>query len=304
MAKHYGIPYLGSKDKIAPELIRQLPSGERFVDLFGGGFAMSHAALLSKKWNKVYYNEINKILVDLIADAISGKFNYNVFKPEFITREQFEKRKEQDGYIKYIWSFSNSGKSYLFSDEVVEIKRQGHNYCVFGIPFDGFPVVGNDPRARRINLRRMAGERVKQKIKKHPELKSQKRKLEARYELQQLERLERLQQLERLEQLEPLERIERLELNCGDYKDYQYTDGDVVYCDPPYEDTATYSDAGFDHAEFYEWAATRPYKVFFSSFQQISDDRFKMIYAKRKRNLNNGARNLLYNFECLYTNDK
>ena len=149
----------------------------------------------------------------------------------------------------------------------------------------------------------MAGERVKQKIKKHPELKSQK----ARYELQQLERLERLEQLERLQQLERLERLEqleRLQLNCGDYKKYQYTDGDVVYCDPPYEDTATYSDAGFDHAEFYEWAATRPYKVFFSSFQQISDDRFKMIYAKRKRNLNNGARNLLYNFECLYTNDK
>jgi site-specific DNA-adenine methylase len=33
----FGIPYMGSKTKIAPALLRHLPNGERFVDLFGGG---------------------------------------------------------------------------------------------------------------------------------------------------------------------------------------------------------------------------------------------------------------------------
>ena len=34
----YGIPYMGSKDKIADDILSVLPRGKRFVDLFGGGF--------------------------------------------------------------------------------------------------------------------------------------------------------------------------------------------------------------------------------------------------------------------------
>jgi site-specific DNA-adenine methylase len=33
----YGMPYMGSKSKIAKDIIRLLPSAEYFVDLFGGG---------------------------------------------------------------------------------------------------------------------------------------------------------------------------------------------------------------------------------------------------------------------------
>lgn len=36
LEKYYGIPYLGNKSRIADEIIRILPSGNRFVDLFGG----------------------------------------------------------------------------------------------------------------------------------------------------------------------------------------------------------------------------------------------------------------------------
>ncbi len=56
----YGVGYQGSKNRIAKDIINILPSGERFVDLFGGGFAMSHCALLSNKYNKVLYNEYDK----------------------------------------------------------------------------------------------------------------------------------------------------------------------------------------------------------------------------------------------------
>lgn len=33
----YGMPYLGSKNSIAEDIIDFLPSGNRLVDLFGGG---------------------------------------------------------------------------------------------------------------------------------------------------------------------------------------------------------------------------------------------------------------------------
>ena len=68
----FGIPYMGSKTKTAPDIIRQLPAGERFVDLFGGGFAMSQAAAISGKYKKVLYNDINPLLPPLIQKAIRG----------------------------------------------------------------------------------------------------------------------------------------------------------------------------------------------------------------------------------------
>ena len=276
MAK-YGLPYQGSKSAIAEKIINFLPAGKRFVDLFGGGAAMSDCAAKSGKYETVFYNEINPLLCDLVKKAIAGFYNYSVFKPEFISREQFHLLKSIDGYVKYIWSFGNSGRSYLFSEELESQKRSLHNFVVFGVKddfiktyFDDIEkfVAAMDIHTRRRQLRRYM--RIKMAVRPH----------------QELERLERLQQLE---------------INCGSYLDYEYQDGDVVYCDPPYEGTAGYNQTKFNHKQFYDWVASRPYQVFFSSYK-ISDKRFKMIWAKSKQNLMGGAEGQFKNYECLYTN--
>ena len=276
MAK-YGIPYQGSKSGIADSLISFLPSGKRFVDLFGGGAAMSECALKSGKYDSVYYNELNPIICDLIKRATHGNFNYDVFKPEFISREKFNAEKDKDGYIKYIWSFSNNGDNYLFSKELEPQKRSLHNFVVFGIKDDFIKsrfndidkyVIDEDIRKRRMLLRRYM--QLKQAKRPHKEL-------------------------------EQLERLQQLEINCGSYLDYEYQDGDVVYCDPPYEGTEGYNQTKFNHKQFYDWVASRPYQVFFSSYK-ISDKRFKMIWAKSKQNLMGGAKGQFKNYECLYTN--
>ena len=54
---NYGIPYQGSKNKIAKDIINFLPSGKRLVDLFGGGMAITHCAMLSDKWGNFLYND-------------------------------------------------------------------------------------------------------------------------------------------------------------------------------------------------------------------------------------------------------
>ena len=281
MAK-YGIPYQGSKSNIADSIITFLPKGERFVDLFGGGFAMSECAMRSGKYKSFLYNELNPLLPELIKKAINGDFNYDKFKPEFVSREEFNEKKGKDGYIKYIWSFSNGGKNYLFSKELEPQKKSLHNFVVFGIKddfikthFDDIDkyVKGDDIYKRRILL----GRYMKMKQAKRPFR-----------ELQQLEQLERLQQLE------------RLEINCGSYLDYEYREGDIVYCDPPYEGTAEYA-GGFDIKQFYDWVMSRPYQVWFSSYQ-ISDKRPKMVWAKGKTNLMAGASEQKQNYECIYTN--
>ena len=301
MAKHFGIPYMGSKDKIAPWVLRNLPTGKRFVDLFGGGFAMSHAALVSGRFGNVLYNELNPLVVDLVKRACAGDFNYEKFTPEFISRERFEAEKDKDGYIKYIWSFGNSGHGYMFGKDVEPVKHAGHDYAVYGIKSDLIPLpTSGTIKDRRIRLARWAHQEADKLVERNPHLRKQKRHIEARFEIEQLQQLERLQQLEWLGRLEQLE---RLQTTCGDYRDYEHEPGDVVYCDPPYEDTAGYDskESGFDSAAFYDWAASRDYPVYFSSFK-ISDKRFPLVAAKRKRNLNGGAKTLIYNFECIYTN--
>ena len=55
----YGMPYCGSKNRIAKKIIDLLPPGKRFVDLFAGGHAITHAALLSDKWESVAANDLN-----------------------------------------------------------------------------------------------------------------------------------------------------------------------------------------------------------------------------------------------------
>ena len=274
----YGIPYMGSKTKIAPAILKQLPDGNRFVDLFGGGFAMTHAAILSRKYRHFFYNDYNKLLVELIDEALDGKYNYARFKPEFITRERFEAEKTASGYVKYIWSFGNQGNSYMFSKEIEHAKHIAHDFVVFGIYNDELMIPAGIVRSKNIKRRR-------------EEFCAWHRRNRKRFDLQQLEQLERLQQLERLERT--------IACNHGSYLDYEPTDGDIVYCDPPYEGTAEY-DSAFNHKEFYDWVASRPYQVWFSSYK-ISDKRFKLMWARQLRSTL-GQGNAALNFECLYTN--
>ena len=282
----YGIPYQGSKSAIAESIIEFLPSGKRLVDLFGGGAAMSHCAALSGKYDSVYYNELNTLLCDLLKRAINGEFNYKNFNPEFIDREEFNKRKDENGYVKYIWSFGNDGRSYMFGADVEPIKRSIHNFTVFGIKDDfvkaNFDDIDSWVTDTDIHSRRLA-------VKRYMRMK--KKDLKTYRNQQQLEATERMQRLERLE---------RLEINNGSYLDYRYQIGDVVYCDPPYEGTKDYG-LKFDSKQFYDWVATRPYQVFFSSYE-ISDNRFKQIWQKEKQSLMKGGNGQFTINEYIYTN--
>lgn len=88
-----------------------------------------------------------------------------------------------------------------------------------------------------------------------------------------------------------------------DYREYQHKDGDVVYCDIPYENAGSYQGNEFNHKEFYEWAKTRPYPVYFSSYE-ISDNNFNCIFEIKKRVTYSAIKNKLIKTEKLYTTAK
>ena len=124
MAKSYGIPMQGSKSRIADKIIDLLPSATHFYDLFGGGCALSHAALLSGKFQHVHANDITDSVV-LFKDAMEG----NLAKYElerFRTREDFEAEKDTNPFVRIVYSFGNDQKSYLYSRQIEGYKRAVH----------------------------------------------------------------------------------------------------------------------------------------------------------------------------------
>lgn len=290
----FGVPYQGSKSRIARTIHRQLPSGKRFVDLFGGGFAMSHAALLlPDKYESVLYNDIYKPVTELVRKAIDGEYSYTKFQPEWISKDEFKKRKETDAYIKYCWSFGNDGENYLYGPENERLKKEAHNLVVFGRKSQVLEKIArgvNDAvNGKTIEERRMQFQRY---------MRSAGEKGKPLVNIQALQILERLK---RLQQLQGLKRFHHLEISNISYKDYKYRQGDVVYCDPPYEGTEGYNKQKFNFKEFYDWAISRPYQIWFSSYN-ISDNRFRLVYAKMLRGTMPRGGLSVYNYEKLYTN--
>ena len=111
MAKKYGFPYKGSKSGIAEWVIANIPEAHTFVDLFAGGHAVTHCALLSGKWGRIIANDIDPRCGRLFADALAGKFRNET---RFISREDFMATKAADGYIAFCWSFGKHGRNYMY----------------------------------------------------------------------------------------------------------------------------------------------------------------------------------------------
>lgn len=118
----YGLPYQGSKNKLAERIVNLLPEAERFYDVFAGGCAVSHAALLSGKFGKVHFSDINDSVV-LFRDCLEGNIPDG---SEWISREDFFIRKDTDPYVRLVWSFGNNQKNYLYSQDIELYKRAVH----------------------------------------------------------------------------------------------------------------------------------------------------------------------------------
>ena len=124
----YGVPYQGSKNKIAEWVIDNLPEDEILVDLFAGGCAVTHAAMLSGKWDRIVANDIG-VAPELFCDAIDGKY---ADEKRWISREDFQNLKDTDPYVSLCWSFANNRRAYLYAQEVEPWKKALHYARVFG----------------------------------------------------------------------------------------------------------------------------------------------------------------------------
>lgn len=136
----YGLPYKGSKNKLAERIVRLLPKRIHLVDLFCGGCAVSHAAMVMGKYKHIHINDINWMCPTLFIDAINGKYNN---ESRWISREEFFRLKDTDPYVAVVWSFGNNMRDYLYSREIEPLKKAIH-YALFFSDYSLAKELGHD----------------------------------------------------------------------------------------------------------------------------------------------------------------
>lgn len=298
---NYGLPYKGSKNKIAEWVCSQFPKRAHFYDLFAGGCAITHCAMTNNHFETYLANDVLNI-PQLFSDAVNGKYRNET---RWISRDDFFTLKDTDLYVKTGWSFGNNGRTYLYSKEIEPYKKACHFAIVFN-EWDDFeklcPEVFEAAKnalsgITDIRQRRLAfGHAVIKKLKElndwdlvqnntlyksaHWRKNGLKEKSGDLQSLQSLERLERLQSLERLESLQSLERLQRLETSKNDYQDIRIKENALIYCDIPYKNTEKY-ECEFDYERFYSWAEAQTEPVIVSEYS-MPENRFICIAQKEK----------------------
>ena len=239
--KCWGMPWMGSKSDIAWQVVNAIPKGETFVDLFFGGGAITHAAIVSKRWDNFIANDILGT-PDIFLKAVRGELKgYD----RFVSRSEF--KSSDDIVVKMLWSFGNDLKSYLWSPENERLK---------GIATQ--MLTAKTLESRRMYFRNFIGALKKEYIQNID-------RLQWIEMLERLQYLQGLQSLERLQSLQGLERLERFQVLKCDYRAVTIPRGAVVYCDIPYKGTSGYI-GGFDHEAFYEWFSLLKVPAFFSEY--------------------------------------
>lgn len=291
----HAIPYMGSKRKLAKDILNFLrnrhPEVDNLYDLFGGGGAISFNAL--GLFKEVHYNEIEKSMVELISEIQTNGFNPEWWQP--VSREKFFENLELNtptaSVIKTCWSFGNDKRTYLYGKQIEEMKLSAHDFIV------------NNTDEKRLKFNQLTGLDLPlfdDNLSFYDRKIIIKRAVKGRFDLQSLERL---QSFESLESLESLERLERLELSNLSYEDVEIKPNSVVYCDIPYKGTMTYKGGdGFDHEKFYKWALSQDFPIYISEYEMPKE--FIEVHAFSHRSTLSATNNSNKTIEKIFWNGK
>lgn len=307
MKRNYGIPYMGSKNRIAKKIIDFLPSGETLVDLFGGGGAITDCANESNKWEHIIYNELNELPYKCFLKALRGEYEN---EDRWISRQDFINLKDTDEYVACCFSFGNNFRNYMYNEKIEPYKRAYH----YAVVLDDFQPLSElfdketvdmlkkgvegetDKKQRRLKFARVLGKYI---IGLSKELEGRKTVNHMGDLLENQERKERLDSLnksvnvfetcvgnvlqnyEKKERLDSLkkEQVDNITFFNNDYRDVPIPNNAIIYCDIPYKNTGTYNKESFDYESFYSWCEEKTqqgYKVYISEYA-MPEDRFECV---------------------------
>ena len=288
---NFGLPYQGSKNRIAKRLVDALPPAPVLYDVFCGGCAVTHAAMLSGKYQRFVINDRRDWLPDAFRKAIHGGYAH---EDRWISREEFERLRSTDAYAAMCFSFGNDYRSYMYACPLERYKRALH-YAIFWRDFAPWrelcPETADalaaglapieDRKQRRVQAGHFIVESLKQQLSAgtlSPDILEKPIYRQIRRatsnSLQSLGCLERLLSLERLESLP-----DTLTAYSMDYREMRFDEPGIIYCDPPYmSGYAKGKEYGceFDAEAFYSWCEAQKLPVYISEYQ-MPEERFVCI---------------------------
>ena len=304
---NFGLPYQGSKNRIAKRLVEALPAAPVLYDVFCGGCAVTHAAMLSGKYQRFVINDLRGWLPAAFQEAINGGYAH---EDRWISREDFKHLRSTDAYAAMCFSFGNDCQSYMYARGLEPYKRALH-YAIFWRDFAPWRelcpetadalAAGLAPIEDRKQRRVQAGKFIVGSLRAqiaagtltpdildkpiYRQIRKVKNTSESLQSLERLERLERLKSLQSLESLERLQSLERLPdtltAHSGDYRGMHFDEPGIIYCDPPYMSVyAKGKDYGceFDAEAFYNWCEAQKLPVYISEYQ-MPEERFVCVAA-------------------------
>jgi len=298
MKEKLGIPYMGSKRKLASEILYKITQRHGnisdFYDLFGGGGSISFTAVRDYRF-KVHYNELNKHIYSLVEYLKNNKELEPKFY-EWVSREEFHKQinKSNDyadwysGFVMSCWSFGNSQNSYLYGADIENIKRLAHEFIV-NCNLDSMREIGVDI-PELINIDGIQNRRLYfcNHIKKN-------------ISLLEDNRIQNLELVEHLTRLQNLQNLQNLHIYNKSYQDIKIIGNNpIIYCDIPYKGTGEYKEGGFNHNEFYNWFSNLDYPAYLSEY----DAPFEKIEMFKHRSSLSATNNKKKVFESIFWNGK
>lgn len=272
---NYGLPYKGSKNRIANWVCDILPNANTLYDLFVGGGAITHCANLNNKYNNYVVNDLNSLCIKGLKMALNGEFKN---EKRWISREDFHKLKDTDYYVACCFSFGNDFKYYAYDEKIEQYKKALHFSVFFNdnsllsefINVDNLTYTSDVIQDRMIFLRKYLRDFEDKKI--------------GSQNLESLTRLVNFERLQRLNELQHLERLQKdnIKFYSDDYQNIPLPDKDaVIYCDIPYANTRKYKHP-FNYERFYSWAESQEIPVYISEYE-MPKERFVCIAEKEKR---------------------
>lgn len=290
---NYGLTWKGSKNFIADWVVDNLPSADCFVDLFFGGGAITHRAMLRNKYKTYIANDLLDT-TSLFIDCVNGAISKDPKYLEWVSREDFAKRKTTELWVAIVYSFGNNCRDYMYSKELEPYKKAVHYAIVYNdfslldefSPLFRGKIKGDTWQERRLSLRSAFDDKqIIKSTKRIDELDfqyspkqspsslvaekseileflKQKYSEHSLQRLQSLESLQRLQSLQRLERLQSNKNLKQFITTQKDYREYNSDNipkNSVVYLDPPYYNTDAYTTTvdgnknAFDNKELWAW---------------------------------------------------
>ena len=241
-----GLPYKGSKNTIANQIVAQFPRAHSFLDACCGGGAVLEAAYLSGKFERVEGIDIDNGIITLLNAVFRdfGKIDYE--HKQLVTAERYKEAVQnratlEDAVDRFIASFGFNGYDYQWGEKRRHLKYLAHQAITL-------PTLDE----RRTAFHSFIRDLIKSGTVEGDRWSIGLSEIKNLAHTEQATNLCRLQKVEQTMQNASKDNRTELVISKKSMFEIDYEPYDVIYFDPPYTDTKGYDKAKFDFDRFHK----------------------------------------------------